>query len=243
MAALDLGQQVGHLALGGPAAQGSRQERTPTLELPRQGLEHQGGDMGHAGEDEDIAQPDAGRSGHPVLDQLGALGDPRHPEPRLGHPAASRIIGFEDRARPGMDDDGPAERRGDGIDGDVVMGRADPAGGEQIIVLGAERVHRRRDPFDHVGDHPDLVQPDALEVEPAADLGDIAVLGPARQDLVADHQQGGGPDAFGGQGAGLRRFEPSRSPFPSSPSRRRVARPAASRSDLSDRAQMPISRP
>ena len=35
-----------------------------------------------------------------------------------------------------MDDDRHAERRGDRVDGDVVMGRADPAGGEQIVVAG-----------------------------------------------------------------------------------------------------------
>ena len=99
-----------------------------------QRLEHQRGDMGHAGEDEDVAVADAGRARHPVLDQLGALGHAGHAQPRLGDPAATGIISLEHGARPGMDDHRHAERGGDRIDGDVVMGRPDAAGGEEIIV-------------------------------------------------------------------------------------------------------------
>ena len=92
-------------------------------------------DVRHAGEDEDVADPDAGRAGHPVLDQLGAFRHARHAQPRLGDAAAARIIGLQrSRARVGMDDHRHAERRGDRVDGDVVMGRADAAGGEEIVV-------------------------------------------------------------------------------------------------------------
>ena len=51
-----------------------------------------------------------------------------------------------------MDDDRYAECGGDRIDGDVVMGRADPAGGEEIIVAHPERVHRLADRRHVVGD-------------------------------------------------------------------------------------------
>ena len=96
-----------------------------------------------------------------------------------------------------MDDDRHAERGGDRIDGDVVMGRADAAGGEQIIVARrAARSPPRRSARSIVGHDPHLGQPDALQVQPGRDLGDIAVLGPARQDLVADHEQRRRPDPF-----------------------------------------------
>ncbi len=127
-------------------------------------------------------------------DQLGALGHARHPQPRLVEPAGPvAVIILEDLARIGMDHDRHIERRGDRIDGDVVVGRPDPAGREQIIVAGAERIDRLDDALLVVGDDPHLGQPDALVVEPGRELRDILVLGPARQDLVADHRQGGGP--------------------------------------------------
>ena len=54
---------------------------------------------GTPGEDEDVAEADARRARHPVLDQLRAFGHARHPQPRLGEPAAARVIGFERSAR------------------------------------------------------------------------------------------------------------------------------------------------
>ena len=86
----------------------------------------------------DIADADARRARHPVGDQFGAIGDARHPQPRLGQPdTARRIIAFQNRPRFGVDDDIDVQRLGDRIDGDVVVRRADPAGGEKIVVAGA----------------------------------------------------------------------------------------------------------
>jgi hypothetical protein len=78
------------------------------------------------------------------------------------------------------------------------MGWADPAGGEQIVVFGPERVHGRHDLLVHVGHHPHLGEPDPLHVEPGRDRRDVAVLDAAGQDLVADDQQGRRPDTFFG---------------------------------------------
>jgi Entner-Doudoroff aldolase len=58
------------------------------LERPGQRVEHARGDVRHAGQDEEIADLDPRRARHAVGDQLGALGHPRHPQPRLGEPAA-----------------------------------------------------------------------------------------------------------------------------------------------------------
>ena len=60
MGALGLAQQVAPPR--SPAAQQpivTRQQRPAALERPGQRLEHQGRDVRHAGEDEDVAEPDA----------------------------------------------------------------------------------------------------------------------------------------------------------------------------------------
>ena len=148
-----------------------------------------------------MLDPDARRARGRVGDQLGTLGHARHPQPRLGQPARGRDNIRQDRARLRIDDYWHAERRGDRIDGDVVVCRADPAGREQIIVPRAKRVHRVGDALDNVRDDPHLGEPDALIVEPGRDLRDILVLCAARQDLVADHHQRGGPDTLRSHGA------------------------------------------
>ena len=103
---------------------------------------------------------------------------------------------FEDRTRVGMDDHPDAERPGNRVDGDVVVRRADPAGGEDIVVARAHRVQRVDDLVLDVGDDAHFTQANPLHIEPGRDLRDILVLRAARENLVADHQHGGGPDAF-----------------------------------------------
>ena len=78
------------------------------------------------------------------------------------------------------------------VGGDVVMGRADAAGGEDIGVARAQRIDRRDDRLLVVGDHPHFLQVDADGGEIVGDVADILVLGAARQDLVADdeHRRG-----------------------------------------------------
>ena len=85
-----------------------------------------------------------------------------------------------------MDDDRNAKRGGDGIDRDVVVGRADAAGGEAIVVAPRSALTASTIALLVSATTRTSVEPDALDVEPGADLGDIAVLGSSRQDLVAD---------------------------------------------------------
>ncbi len=150
--------------------------------------------MRNAGEDVDIAHLHPGCAGGRIGEKLGAFGHPRHAQARFGQLQIPwPIIILEDSPRLGMDDHRHAESRRNRIDGDVVVGRADPAGREQIVVSGTEQVDRLADPLLVVGDDPHLGQPDALLVQPGRDLRDILVLGPAGQDLIADHHQSGGP--------------------------------------------------
>ena len=108
------------------------------------------------------------------------------------------------RRASGWIDHGQAERPGHRVDGDVVVGRADAAGGEQVVVRGPERVDRLDDALLDVGHHAHFGEADALDLQPARDLGDVLVVGAAGEDLVADHDQRGGPDAVGGRACARR---------------------------------------
>ena len=72
------------------------------------------------------------------------------------------------------------------------MGRPDSASGEDVIVGCAQRVYGGDDRALLVPHHADLGEPDAERGELAGEIGDVHVLGPAREYLVADDDQGGG---------------------------------------------------
>ncbi len=196
MRAFDRGEQVGDLAFGDPAADRRADHRAATLQRAGQRVEHPGGDVRHPGQDEQVGDADSRRARHAIGDQFGPLWHPRHAQPRLGQPAARFVIARHHRPRLRMDDHRHAQRGGDRIDGDVVMRRADPAGGEAIVIAGAQRIDRRDDPRLNIGNHAHFGKANALHVEPHGKLRDILVLGAARQDLVADHHKARGPDAL-----------------------------------------------
>ena len=215
MRALGFAQQIGDLALGDPRADRPRQHRQPAFERTGQRVEHSRGDVRHSGENEDVAEANSRRARHAIGNQIRPLGHPRHPQPRVGQSAARLVICFEHRTRLGMHHHRDAEPGGDRIDGDVVMGRADPAGGEQIVVARPERVDRLDDRRLDIGHDPHFGEPDALHIEPACELRDILVLRAARENLVTDHHQCRGPDAL----AHLPGLEPRKRP------RKRLYRP------------------
>ena len=100
------------------------------------------------------------------------------------------------------------------VGGDVVVGRADAAGGEDVVVAAAQRVHGIDDLGLLVGDDAHLLQLDADGGQMVGDVADVLVLGAAREDLVADHQQRRGDDAAAG---GPRRLAHARSPVAAAP--------------------------
>jgi hypothetical protein len=69
------------------------------------------------------------------------------------------------------------------------VGRPDAAGGEDIIVAGAQRVHGVDDFGLDIGHHARFAQADADSVQLFRQEGQVGVLGPAGQDLVADDEQ------------------------------------------------------
>ena len=121
------------------------------------------------------------------------IGHARHAHARLVHDAAGlgdRALHDLDRLRMIIQRD--AESLGDAIGGDVVMGRADAAGGEHVGVARTQCIERRDDLRLLVGDDAHFLEIDADAGEIFGDVADILVLGTARQDLVADHQDRGG---------------------------------------------------
>ena len=85
------------------------------------------------------------------------------------------------------------------------MGRPDAPGREDVVVAGAGLVDRRDDVGLDVGDDAGLAQPDAERRQLLGEKAEIHVLGAARQDLVADDQDGRGEAARRrghGEGAG-----------------------------------------
>ena len=109
--------------------------------------------------------------------------------------ATSALLHDGERAR--IDVDRHPERLGDAVGGDVVVGRADAAGGEDVGVAVAQRVERVDDRRFLVADHADLHQVDADRGQIFGDVADVLVLGAPGQDFVADHQQSGGDDVVG----------------------------------------------
>src|SRR5690606_36883127 len=103
----------------------------------------------------------------------------------------------------------------------------DAAGGEQVVVRRAQRVDRLDDALLVVGHHAHLGKADALDLEPACDLGDVAVVRAAREDLVADHDERGGPDALAHAASPTWATRRSNLRTPSSTGRRRKSRQSA----------------
>ena len=98
----------------------------------------------------------------------------------------------------GIDVDRHAEGFGDAIGRDVVVRRADAAGGEEVGVPRPERVDRFDDLALLVRHDPDLAQIDADIGQMLGDVADVLVLGAPGEDFVADDEKGGGDRGSGG---------------------------------------------
>ena len=123
------------------------------------------------------------------------FGHAGHAQPPFVEAALVGIIPLQHRARFGMDDNRDAQRFGHCVHGDIVMGGADAAGGEQVVVGFAKGIYRLCDAGDHIGHHAHFSEADPLHLQPAGHLGDVLVMRTAGEDLVPDHHERGGIDA------------------------------------------------
>ena len=103
--------------------------------------------------------------------------------------------------------DADAERLGDAVGGDVVVGRADAPGGEDVVELGPHLVQGGDDRLLDIGHHPAFHQPHAQLVQLEGQELQVGVLGAAAQDLVADDQQAGGDGLGRGSGGSVGHFK------------------------------------
>ena len=170
--------------------------RAPVCEGRSDLVEHGLHDRGHAGHDDHVADPEAGRLRDRVLDEVRALRDAGHAQPRLVQ-VLRPVALAQDGDRPRVEADRDPEGLGDAVRRDVVVGRADAAGGEQIGVALAQGVDRGDDLGLDVRHDPDLPQVDPDTGQVLGDVADVLVLGAPGQDLVADDEEGGG-DGGGG---------------------------------------------
>jgi hypothetical protein len=103
--------------------------------------------------------------------------------------ALQPLVQDDERAR--IDVDGHPERLGHAVSGNVVMGRPDTAGGEDIDVARPKRLKRIDDRPLLVTDHPHFLEIDPERGQIFRDIADVLILGAAGQDSVADHHEGG----------------------------------------------------
>src|SRR5438034_11752689 len=78
------------------------------------------------------------------------------------------------------------KRLGDAVGGDVIMGRPDPAGGENIGPAMPERIECVDDRSLLVAEHPHFLEIDAERRQIFRNIADVLVLGAAGQDLATD---------------------------------------------------------
>src|SRR5580692_20481 len=90
--------------------------------------------------------------------------------------------------------DADAERPGDAVGGDVVMGRPDATCGKDVIIAPSQRVQGCDDVGLLVGDDAHLLEVDPDIGEVFRDKADVLVFGSSGQDLVPDHQNAGRND-------------------------------------------------
>ena len=80
------------------------------------------------------------------------------------------------------------------------MSRSDTTSREDISVAMSERIERIDDRGLLVADHPHFLEIDTERGQIFSDIANVLVLGPARQDLVADQQERG--NLFGSERVG-----------------------------------------
>ena len=80
----------------------------------------------------------------------------------------------------------------DRVDRDVVMGGADAARSEHLVVSTPKRVDRPDDRCGVIGDNPHLAQVDAVLGQDSGQVVQVLVAGASGQNLIADDQDGCG---------------------------------------------------
>ena len=157
------------------------------------GGDHRLKHRGHTGHHVDIADGETGCNRYRVVDQCRAVRDTRHAltrvvelASRLGVMRGQQVIGVL------ADADGGFERGGDGLGRDVVMGRANPARGEHVVIGRAQGIDRPDDRIRVIGHHPRLGQGDPVFGQFPRQIVHVRIPCPTGQDFITNNQDGGG---------------------------------------------------
>src|SRR5262245_22477346 len=137
----DFTEWAADIALAHGRAHGFREHASTGLELGRHLVEHRLHNRGYARHHDYIANPEARCPRYLVEDEIGPLGDARHPHARFVHLSAGcphPLVQNGERAW--IDIYGHSERLSYAVGGDIVMRRADTAGGEDIGVTMPKRI-------------------------------------------------------------------------------------------------------
>src|SRR5579883_2993831 len=145
MALLEGAEPLGDATFGEVGGDAARMHRRPADEAALEAAEHALHDRGDPRHDEDIADLEARRGAHRIVDENAARRDIGHAQPRLVEIARALVLSRQPRHGLGMALEGDPEGLGDALGGDVVMGWSDATRGEDIVVLAAQRVHRLDD--------------------------------------------------------------------------------------------------
>jgi hypothetical protein len=149
-----------------------------------------------AGHHIDIADAIARRGADRIVDQHGAVGRIGQAQARLVE-HARLVVPFQQLRRLGMADQRHAKSSGNALRGDVVMGRPDAAGREDMIVTAAQRIDRADDLIRNIGDDPRLAELDPQRRHALGQIVEVHILRTAGKDLVADDQHGRRNDRAG----------------------------------------------
>ena len=136
-----------------------------------------------------MRKPGAMETGFSISSAVGR--DARHAPPR-GRQIAGRVALEHGGDNPRVLADRDAEGARDRVGGDVVVGWPDAPGRHHVVVTRPQRVDGRDDLVLDVGDDARLLNVDADLRQILGDIAEVAVLGAAGEDFVADHEHGGG---------------------------------------------------
>ena len=191
MGFLDVSQAAGDGAFGKGGRDGHHRHFGTTRQSGGDGVQHGPHHSRHPRHYIDIADVKAGRDRSDVLDQRRAMGNARH---ALAHIVefAGLVTRFQRGIGLGVVTDADIKSACHGIGGDVVMGGADAARGEDQVIAAAQGIQPRDDFRLDIGHNPDFLEVNAQRAKKSGDMAGIAVLGAAGEDFVPDYQHRGG---------------------------------------------------
>ena len=175
-------------ALGKVDGHASRTTSKAAFQPSFKPVQHLPHDTGHACENEDVLHLKARRAADWILDQPCPFRRHRHPQTSLVQIVLAVVI-QKDTVCLRMKCVFQSESRRHTLRCDVVMGRPDTTGCENVVKAAPDLVQGRDDGIGNIGDDPCLRQADAILIEFLGYMSEVFVLRAPRENLIADDDQ------------------------------------------------------